>query len=139
MKRRLNSFLGGVSSIVGTMAIESRRRKQTWLQYGCNNFNAKLPRSTPLSFWTTQDILRYIRQYKIPVASVYGDIVEGKEGRLSTTGEQRTGCCFCPVGCHHDKVNRFQRMAKTRPKLYEYCMDALGLGAFLDFIGIPQK
>jgi hypothetical protein len=46
---------------------------------------------------------------------------------------------FCPVGCHLDKVNRFQRMATTHPKLHEYCMDALGLGAFLDYIGVARR
>jgi 3'-phosphoadenosine 5'-phosphosulfate sulfotransferase (PAPS reductase)/FAD synthetase len=91
-----------------------------------------------LSFWTNQDALRYIHDYKIPIASVYGDIVEYAKGRLSTTGEQRTGCVFCPVGCYRDKVNRFQRMAVTHPKLHEYCMDALGLGAFLDYVGVAR-
>ena len=42
------------------------------------------------------------------------------------------------LGCHRDKVNRFQRMARTHPKLHEYCMGALGLGAFLDYIGVPR-
>jgi 3'-phosphoadenosine 5'-phosphosulfate sulfotransferase (PAPS reductase)/FAD synthetase len=97
----------GKQPIVGTMAVESERRRQAWLQTGCNNFDSKNPVSKPLSFWTNDDVLRYIRDYNIPIASVYGDIVEDKKGRLATTGEQRTGCVFCPVGCHRDKVNRF--------------------------------
>ena len=129
----------GKQPIVGTMAVESERRRQAWLQTGCNNFDSKQPVSKPLSFWTNDDILRYIRDFNIPVASVYGDIIEDSKGRLSTTGEQRTGCVFCPVGCYRDKVNRFQRMAVTHPKLHEYCMDALGLGAFLDYIGVPRR
>ena len=128
----------GTQPIVGTMAVESERRKQAWFQTGCNNFDTRQPVSKPLSFWTNQDILRYVRDYKIPIASVYGDITEDAKGQLSTTGEQRTGCVFCPVGCHRDKINRFQRMAQTHPKLHEYCMDALGLGAFLDYIGVPR-
>ena len=131
--------VSGKHSIVGTMAAESHRRKQHWFKTGCNHFDTKNPVSKPLSFWNTQDILRYIYNYKIPIASVYGNIVEDKKGWLSTDGEQRTGCTFCPVGCHHDKINRFQRMAQTHPKLHEYCMDALGLGAFLNYIGVPQK
>ena len=129
----------GKRPIVGTMAVESERRRHAWLQTGCNNFDSKHPVSKPLSFWTNQDALRYILDYKIPIASVYGDIVEDKKGQLATTGEQRTGCCFCPVGCHRDKVNRFQRMAVSHPKLHEYCMDALCLGAFLDYIGVPRR
>jgi len=129
----------GKYPMVGTMAVESERRKQAWLQTGCNNFDSKHPVSKPISFWTNQDILQYIRDYKIPIPSVYGDILEDDRGLLYTTGEQRTGCVFCPVGCHRDKVNRFQRMAVTHPKLHEYCMDALGLGAFLDFLGVPRR
>jgi len=133
------SKVSGKYPIIGMMAIESQRRRKAWFQTGCNGFDTKQPKSKPLSFWTEQDILQYIRQYNIPIASVYGDIVEDKKGRLSTTGEKRTGCTFCPVGCHRDKINRFQRMSQTHPKLYDYCMNALGLGAFLDFIGVPRE
>lgn len=129
----------GKRPIIGIMAAESQRRKQAWLQTGCNGFDSKSPKSKPMAFWTEQDVLQYIRQFNIPIASVYGDIVEDKKGKLSTTGEARTGCTFCPVGCHLHKTNRFQRLAKTHPKLHEYCMNALGLGAFLDFIGAPRR
>ena len=128
----------GKHPIIGMMASESHRRKQAWLQTGCNGFDSKHPKSKPMSFWTEQDVLQYIRKCNIPIASVYGDIVEDKKGKLSTTGESRTGCTFCPVACHLQKENRFQRLAKTHPKLHEYCMNALGLGAFLDFIGVPK-
>ena len=126
----------GKHPIIGTMASESERRMQAWLKTGCNAFEAKRPVSKPMSFWTEQDVLRYLRDFKIPYASVYGDIVEDEKGRLSTTGESRTGCIFCPIGCHRDKINRFQRLKVTHPKLHKYCMDALGLGAFLDYIGV---
>ena len=129
----------GKHPIVGTMASESQRRRIAWFQTGCNNFDSKRPISKPMSFWTNNDVLRYIRDFKVMIPSVYGDIVEDTKGRLTTTGEQRTGCVFCPVGCHLDKVNRFQRLAVTHPKLHTYCMDALGLGAFLDYIGVLKK
>ena len=129
----------GKQPMAGTMAHESNRRKHGWYKTGCNNFDSSSPMSKPLSFWTEQNILQYIRDYKIPIASVYGDIVEDTKGKLITTGEKRTGCIWCPVGCHHDKVNRFQRLSETNPKLYSYCMNALGLGAFLDYIGIDKK
>jgi 3'-phosphoadenosine 5'-phosphosulfate sulfotransferase (PAPS reductase)/FAD synthetase len=129
----------GKHPMVGTMAVESERRRQAWFKTGCNNFNGKHPVSKPLSFWTNDDVLRYIRETGLPIASVYGDIVKESKGRLSTTGEQRTGCVFCPVGCHRDKINRFQRLAVSHPKLHEYCMDSLGLGEFLDYIGVPRR
>jgi 3'-phosphoadenosine 5'-phosphosulfate sulfotransferase (PAPS reductase)/FAD synthetase len=126
----------GKHPIVGTLAEESERRKQAWLQTGCNNFSPKHPVSKPMSFWTNQDVLAYIRGFHLPIASVYGEIVEDAKGRLYTTGEQRTGCVFCPVGCHLDKVNRFQRMKNTHPKLHKYCMEQLGLAEFLKYIGV---
>jgi 3'-phosphoadenosine 5'-phosphosulfate sulfotransferase (PAPS reductase)/FAD synthetase len=126
----------GKTAIVGTMAAESERRKQAWLKTGCNAFDAKRPISKPMSFWLEDDVLRCLRDFHIPYASVYGDIVEDKKGQLITTGERRTGCCFCVTGCHRDKVNRFQRLAVSHPKLYDYCIHNLGVGEFLDYIGV---
>jgi len=122
--------------IIGTLAVESENRKDSWLRRGCNAFDKSRPFSQPLSFWTEQDILRYLRDFNIPYASVYGDIVEDKKGKLRTTGEQRTGCVFCPVGCHRDKVNRFQRMAATHPRLHDYVINTLGLKELLDYVGV---
>lgn len=34
----------------GMMAAESRIRKTTWIKYGCNAFEANVPKSNPLSF-----------------------------------------------------------------------------------------
>lgn len=129
----------GKQPFVGIMAAESRRRKQAWLRTGCNGFDSKKPMSKPLSFWTEQDIFQYVRDFKIPIPSVYGDIVEDKKGKLTTTLEKRTGCVFCPVGCHLDKINRFQRLAETHPNLHNYCMNVLELGAFLDYIGVLKE
>jgi len=126
----------GKHPITGIMATESRRREESWLQTGCNAFDGKRPVSKPLSFWTEQDVLRYLRDFKLPYASVYGDIAEDKNGKLYTTGEKRTGCIFCPVGCHLDKVNRFQRLAVTHPKLHDYVINQLGLRELLDFVGV---
>lgn len=136
----------GRKPIIGTMACESKLRYQKWVQNGCNAFNTKDPTSTPLSFWTEQDIYHYIKKYNVPICSVYGDIVidekvdgdnviEGQmnlidylgcyeEGDiLTTTGCHRTGCIFCMFGCHLEKEpNRFQRLKETHPRQYEYCI-----------------
>jgi 3'-phosphoadenosine 5'-phosphosulfate sulfotransferase (PAPS reductase)/FAD synthetase len=121
--------------IVGIMADESKTREDAWLQTGCNSFDGKKPRSAPLSFWTQQDIFSYIVKNDLPIPSVYGDIVKGNDGIYRTTGEQRTGCMFCPVGFHLEKDNRWIRMRHTHPKIYEYCMEQLGLREFLEYIG----
>ena len=74
-----------------------------------------------------------------PYASVYGEIVE-KNGKLVTTGAQRTGCMFCMFGLHLEKEpNRFQRMALTHPRQHEFCIGKLGCGRVLDFIGVPYQ
>jgi len=140
-ERPLNAYVkaSGKHPIIGTMATESRRRQESWLRVGCNAFDTKRPSSKPLSFWTEQDILRYLREFGVPYASVYGDIVEDKNGKLCTTGEQRTGCVFCPVGCHLDKVNRFQRLAKTHPKLHDYVINQLGLRELLEYVGVEYR
>ena len=52
--------------ILGTLAEESRVRKQAWIRHGCNAFDSASPTSQPLSFWTEQDILTYIVKYDLP-------------------------------------------------------------------------
>ena len=81
----------------------------------------------PVSFWTQQDILHYIKQFDVPYCPIYGEIRikqrEGEEGQLNlidylgcyepedileTTGKNRTGCMFCAFGCHIEREpNRF--------------------------------
>lgn len=61
--------------MTGEMATESRLRTQKWLQNGCNGFNLKIPKSTPMAFWTTQDVLTYIKVNNLPICSLYGEIV----------------------------------------------------------------
>ena len=110
--------------IVGTMTEESRMRKQAWLRHGCNAFNSKKKVSSPMSFWTEQDVLEYIKTFDIDICSVYGEIETLDNGKLHCTGCQRTGCVFCGFGCHLEKGSdrRFLRLKETHPKLYDYCM-----------------
>ena len=129
----------GVMQIVGTMACESVRRQNAYLKNGCNAFHKREPTSQPMSFWTEQDVLEYLRLTGIPYASIYGDIVESG-GRFATTGAQRTGCMFCMFGAHLEKSpNRFQRMALTHPEQYDFCVNKLGCGKVLDYIGVPYQ
>lgn len=131
----------GMLPIIGTTASESKQRETNWLLYGCNAFDHKRPSSRPMSFWTEQNVLEYLKLTGIPYCEVYGDIIE-EGGALKTTGADRTGCMFCMFGVHLEKEpNRFQRMKGTHPKQYEYCMKpveegGLGLAAVLDYIGV---
>ena len=137
----------GKVAITGQIADESRLRLTQWIKFGCNGFNMKQPISNPLSFWTEQDILQYIHQYNIKICSVYGELVPYADEnqltfdksiiKLKLTGCQRTGCMFCMFGVHLEKEpNRFQKMKITHPKIYDYCINNLGLGNVLDFIKV---
>lgn len=134
----------GKKPIIGTMAEDSSFRKINWLKTGCNAFSADDPQCKPLSFWTEQDILRYLKITGIPYCSVYGEIREQQQEtmqflqkNLYTTGCDHTGCMFCMFGVHlENEPNRFQRMRITHPKQYDYCINKLGCGAVLDYIGV---
>jgi len=134
----------GKHPIIGTMATESLSRKVAWLQHGCNAFDKSDPTSQPISFWTEQDVLQYIKLNHLAIPAVYGDIVENSRGVLSTTQCSRTGCVFCMFGCQNEKEpNRFQRLKITHPKLYEYCMrpwnkGGLGLDDVLKYINVKH-
>lgn len=136
----------GRNPITATMASESKLRTQKWLQNGCNGFELKIPTSNPMSFWTEQDVLLYIKINNLPICSVYGDVVvdydaEGSvDGQmdlselsaeyglfdtgnrpLKTTGCSRTGCVLCGFGCHLEKLGegRFERLKETHPGMYK--------------------
>ncbi|MGE4194682.1 MAG: phosphoadenosine phosphosulfate reductase family protein [Pseudodesulfovibrio sp.] len=124
----------GRVQFVGILADESKGREKTYVETGCNAFDCKTPRSWPLAFWTRQDILEYVRRFNLPYASVYGDIVETPNG-LDTTGVQGTGCVFCMFGMQLETgLNRIQRLKLTHPKLWDYCMDKLGMAEVLQYI-----
>lgn len=134
----------GLHPIIGTMTEESLLRKSNWLMYGCNAFSKVRPTSQPMSFWTEQDVLEYLKKFDIPYASVYGEIVE-EDGIYHTTGCPRTGCVFCGFGCHLEKEpNRFQKLKETHPKLWNYCMKSiddggLGLKEVLEYINVKTE
>lgn len=125
------------------MAEESAQRKSNWIKYGCNAFEKTRPTSQPLSFWTEQDILQYIRDYNIDYAKeVYGSIVEDENGLLHTTGCQRTGCEFCLYGAQCEKgKGRLERIKEMHPKRYEFIMrpvdeNGLGYKEVVDYINL---
>ena len=131
----------GLHPIIGTLASESMLRKMSWLKTGCNAFDASEPKSTPMAFWTEQDVLEYIRVKNITISPIYGEIVNtGGDGRLMTTGANRTGCMFCLFGIHHEKQpNRIQRLYYQHPKIYDYILDKLGFREVMEYMHIPYE
>lgn len=129
--------------IIATMAEESLLRLQKWLEKGCNSFDGNIA-SKPMSFWRQQDVLKYIKQSNLPIASVYGEIVERDDQmcmfdtELCTTSCDRTGCIYCGFGAHLEKgEGRFQRLKRTHPRLWEYCIE--GGGYDTDGLWKPNK
>lgn len=124
--------------ITAMMASESSLRERQYMQRGCNAFSDKNPSSMPMAIWTEQDVLQYIVAENLEYASCYGEIVEDANDKLRCTREDRTGCMFCMFGIQYDGTpNRFQRMQRDYPKQYDYCINKLGIGRVLDYVGIP--
>lgn len=98
--------------ILGTMAVESRLRIQSYVRRGgCNSFKEGKEASHPMSIWTDADIWEYIDMFGIPYAYVYD------------MGATRTGCAICGFGCQKEEVSRFWLSFELYPKLYYLFMN----------------
>jgi len=115
-------------AFIGIMADESIQRQKQYIQHGCNAFNMSNPQSRPIMFWKEKDIWDYIKKHNLKYSSIYDK------------GLKRTGCIFCGFGVHCEKrPNRFDILKKLHPKLYDYCMDKLGIYDVLKYIGIDMN
>lgn len=108
----------GKFPILGVRKAESSLRNQ---RQECNMFTGKRPESWAIGSWSDDDVDNYIKDNNLKLAEVY------------SMGYTRTGCMFCMYGCHLEKESRFERMEKTHPKLFKYCMENLGLKDVLDY------
>lgn len=103
--------------IIGTMADESRLRREQYIRRGgCNVFKSaddkkQRAASLPLSVWTEEDIWAYIKKYDIPLAEVYNK------------GAKRTGCMGCGFGATFKDDTRFDLLYEHYPKCYEMIMN----------------
>lgn len=124
----------GRKPFVGVMREEGGARAQIKT---CNTFDGKSPQGRPMLFWKEADVWEYIGTKNLPYSDIYKDrVVNG----VTVRGESRTGCMFCAFGAHMEKdTTRFQRMAISHPKQWNYCINKLGMGKALDFIGVPYN
>ena len=111
------------SPFIGTRAEESFRRAVGWMKSGCNSFNGKRYKSTPLSLWMEQDVLRYVDENGIKLSTMY---TEG--------GMKRTGCMFCPVPIAHNDLANIEYARKHHHKMYETIMIKHGLKRMLELV-----
>jgi 3'-phosphoadenosine 5'-phosphosulfate sulfotransferase (PAPS reductase)/FAD synthetase len=117
--------LEGMVGYVGTMAADSNKRMQSYLKHGCFLHNKHLPKCTPLGFWTSEDVWHYIKSRNIEYCSVYD------------TGITNTGCIYCCFGVHLEEYpNRFECLLQSHPQLWDYCINKLGIGKVLNYIGV---
>lgn len=118
----------GMKPMIGIMSGDSDIRRRDILSRGCNVYDARSPQSRPLANWGEQDIYDYIAEFGVKICEIYGK------------GYDRTGCIFCMYGLQQEEKNtgenRFKKMKLTHPKLYDYCINKLGAGAVMDFMGI---
>ena len=95
----------GKKAMTAQMACESRMRTSTWIKHGCNAFDSKIPVSNPMSFWTEQDVLLYIKLYGKDMVqarienleSKYGcpleEIIDSETGKPKYNREDMTPIC----------------------------------------------
>lgn len=108
--------------------------------FGTESEEVRMARATPIDQFARD----YLKMTGIPYAPIYGDIVESRKKNgapiLKTTGVSRSGCMYCMYGVHLEhEPNRFQLMQVTHPQQYDYCINKLGCGAVLDYIGVPYR
>lgn len=120
----------GEVPIIGTMASESRLRRQQYFLRGGNSWKENHLASYPLSIWTEADIREYIKKYNVRICTLY-----------TRHGCTRTGCMFCGFGAHMEKRSRFAVLYDLHPKLYEVFMryenNGITYRQALRRIGIP--
>jgi 3'-phosphoadenosine 5'-phosphosulfate sulfotransferase (PAPS reductase)/FAD synthetase len=106
----------GRSPLIGIRAEESFRRAVGWTKSGCNSFEGKRAKSTPLALWMESDVLRYIDENGIKLSPMYTD-----------GGMKRTGCMFCPVPIAHGDYKNIEYARSKYPKLFDAIMIKFGL------------
>lgn len=141
---------------MGLMASEGGRRQKALMIHGCNYVSKGTKRSAPFAIFMRDDLLRLTLEMDAwyhehwqefsdvhldsIIPEIYGQIVEGKDGKLMTTGAQRTGCSLCCFGIHMEKrPHRFDRLRERNPKEWHFWMYDMGFGEVLDYIGVPWE
>ncbi len=108
---------------IGLMQSDSYNRKFL-IERSCSNYYM-VNKEYPIFNWCTQNVIDYLKKYKISYCPIYD------------TGVKHTGCMYCLYGCHLEpSPNRFQIMKNTHPQIYNYCINKLGIGEVLDYIGV---
>ncbi len=126
------------------------------VMHGCNYISPGTKRSAPFAIFDRDDLLRLTLEMdawyhehwqefsdvrlETIVPAIYGRIDRGADGKLMTTGAQRTGCSVCCFGLHMEsRPHRFDKLYQTNPKEWEFWMFTMGLSDVLDYIGVEWQ
>lgn len=132
---------------LGLMQVEGGQRRFSLRKYGCNYVGKNVARSCPFNFFTRQDLLTLALDLKAPIPEIYGKIIR-ENGRLRTSGAQRTGCTMCGFGLHlESRPHRFDRLRERNKAYWEFLMyrcvtdesGTYGWGRVLDYLGIEWE
>ena len=135
-KSPLNSFknrTGCKYSFVGVTVEESRHRYNSILK---NGFISK-DNCYPIFNYSVTDVLQYIQDNDLRLASCYGDIVRDEDGGLRTSLFQRNGCLCCPVASQYESPNKFELLRDYDREMYDFVIDELGYRKVLEYFDIP--
>ena len=133
---------------LGLMQVEGGQRRFSLRKYGCNYVGKNTARSCPFNYFSRQDLLTLALDLKAPIPEIYGEIKRDDEGKLRTTGAQRTGCAMCGFGVQlESRPHRFDRLRERNKKYWEYLMyrcvkdesGVYGWGRVLDYLGIEWE
>lgn len=125
---------------LGLMASEHGRREKALMLNGCNYYGQTTTRSAPFAIFDRQDLLQLALDLNTPVPEIYGEIVRDSDGKLRTTGAQRTGCAMCGFGIHLEgRPHRFDLLRQRNPKEWSFWMYEMGWGKVLDYIGVEWE
>lgn len=126
----------GLVCMVGTTASESLLRRTKYMKHGFVNKSASRLVYKPLSAFNKNDVLMYLYTNHIPYSAAYGMIIPSQKG-FCTSACDRTGCFSCLYGIQYEQgANRMERLRKSHPDLYEYCIYEVEYNKVLDYLGI---
>ena len=116
--QKLQKKLGCDTIFRGLMASESRRRTFTFLDYGfLYTVKTNYLYSSPISIWTDDDVLEYIKSRNCPYAPLY-DLADDDGNKLF----KRNGCWTCGTGLAY-KGNNIEILRKHYPKKWRALME----------------
>lgn len=126
---------------LGLMASEGGRRQKSLMINGCNYFGASTTRSAPFAIFSRQDLLQLALDLDVPVPEIYGQIRRDDNGKLYTTGAQRTGCSMCGFGIQKEtrRPHRFDLLYDRNPAEWDFWMNNVGFGEVFDWIGFKWR